>query len=462
MSHYDLIIRGGTVVTHEDESRRDIGISGEQIVAIAPELPGNASQVIDATGFHIFPGLIDSHVHFNDPGRATWEGIATGSLALAAGGGTLFFDMPLNAHPPTLGAESFDQKLAVARKKSLVDFAFWGGLTPGNLDQLEALCERGVVGFKAFMCDSGIDDFPMADDKTLRAGMKQAARLNRIVAVHAESQRAVQTRTSEIRRAGKTGATDFLASRPIQAELEAIGRAIELAGETNCALHIVHVSCGAGVALVASARKHGVNVSCETCPHYLLLTEEDVQRIGAAAKCAPPLRAPAARESLWQFLRAGEISTIGSDHSPAPPEMKQDSDFFNIWGGISSVQFTLLLLLTEGGQRGLPHSRVVQLTSHNVAGRFKLPDYKGHIRPGADADLALVDLAIYSKVEKSGLLYRHPHCPYFGRELTGRVRRTILRGRTIFQDGRAVSTPCGRLARPSDCRRNDMPTSSAK
>src|SRR5438309_3442066 len=233
MKAFDLIIRGAKVVTADGITIGDIGITGETITSIGPALEGATRETFDAAGLHIFPGLIDSHVHFNEPGRAHWEGFETGSRALAAGGGTLFFDMPLNAHPPTIDPASFDQKLAAAQATSLVDFAFWGGLVPGNLDRLEELSQRGVVGFKAFMAASGIEDFPCVDDRTLRHGMKRAAGLGKIVAVHAESEAITSQLTQLSLARGKTSVRDYLDSRPIHAELDAIGRALELAGETG-------------------------------------------------------------------------------------------------------------------------------------------------------------------------------------------------------------------------------------
>ena len=387
-------------------------------------------------------------MHFNEPGRAHWEGFHTGSRALAAGGGTLFFDMPLNSHPPTIDAASFDQKLAAAQAASLVDFAFWGGLVPDSLNHLEELSQRGVVGFKAFMADSGIEDFPRADDNTLRTGMKQAARLNKIVAVHAESEEMIRSKIDQLLLAKTTSVRDYLDSRPVPAELEAIGRALEMAGETGCALHIVHVSCGAGIALIASARKQGVNVTCETCPHYLTLTEEDLLRLGPVAKCAPPLRPKPAQDSLWEYLGSDQITTIGSDHSPSPPELKTDANFFKVWGGISGIQQTLPLLVTEGHvQRSVALPLVARLTSFNVAERFELPATKGRIALQADADLAVVDLQRSFEVRAADLFYRHPQTPYLGRALTGKVVRTILRGQTVYQNGHIVSKPMGRLVR---------------
>jgi allantoinase len=448
MSTFDLILRGGIVVTPEGTLIADLGVCEGKIVALQSSLSGTAAEEIDATGLHVFPGLIDAHVHFNEPGRAHWEGMATGSRALAAGGGTMFFDMPLNAHPPTCDGASFDLKLAAAQKNSLTDFAFWGGLVPGNLDHLEELAGRGVIGFKAFMANSGIEDFSRADDQTLREGMKRAAGLHLPVAVHAESESLTNRLAAEKLAAGKISARDYLDSRPVAAELEAIRRAIELAGETGCALHVVHVSNSEGVALIAAARKSGVDVSCETCPHYLTLTEEDVETLGAVAKCAPPLRTPAIQDALWQSLFQGDISTVGSDHSPAPPEMKTDRNFFKIWGGISGVQHTLPLLFEGRERAGFSLPQVAKLTSLNVAGRFRLPKTKGRIAVDADADLALMDLSQRFTVRAGDLFYQHKQGPYLGRTLTGRTVRTILRGSTIFKDGKIVGTNHGQLIKP--------------
>ena len=450
MSLYDLIIRNGTLVTPAGISRADLAVADERIVAIAPALEGTSKQEIDAARLHVFPGAIDAHVHFNEPGRSDWEGFATGTRALAAGGTTTFFDMPLNAHPPTIDAASFDLKLAAAQAASLVDFAFWGGLVPGNLEQLDELAERGVVGYKAFMSNSGIDDFPAVDDLTLYEGMARAARLGKIVAVHAENE---QITSGLARRAideGRTGIRDYLASRPVVAELEAIERAILFASETGCALHIVHVSSGRGIRLVTAARERGVDVSCETCPHYLVLTEEDVKELGAVAKCAPPLRSAIEQEALWQQVFAGNVPMVASDHSPAPASMKMDANFFKVWGGISGCQSLLQLLLTDGYKKlGLPLTTIAAITSENVARRFDLLPCKGRLAIGTDADVVLVDLEQSDVLQAGDLFYRHRHSPYVGRMLHGRVVRTMVRGRTVFWEGKVVAEAGGMLIWPS-------------
>ncbi|MGZ3666957.1 MAG: allantoinase AllB, partial [Ktedonobacterales bacterium] len=307
MSTYDVIVRGGMVVTRSDAHCADIGVAEGRIVEVADEIAGTAVQEIDAGGLHVFPGVIDAHVHFNEPGRSEWEGFATGTRALAAGGATACFDMPLNAHPPTVDGASFDAKVAAARASALVDFGLWGGIVPGNVDRLDELADRGVVGFKAFMSASGIEDFAAVDDLTLYEGISRAARLGCLVAVHAENDAITSGLARRAVAEGRTEIRDYLGSRPVVAELEAISRAILFAEETGCTLHIVHVSCGRGVELVAQAQARGVDVSCETCPHYLVLTEEDVERLGALAKCAPPLRSRAEQDALWRHIDDGTL-----------------------------------------------------------------------------------------------------------------------------------------------------------
>jgi allantoinase len=446
---YDLIIRAGQLVTETGTAMANIAVSDGRIVAIEPDISGTAREEIDARGLHVFPGVIDAHVHFNEPDRADWEGWEHGTRALAAGGGTCCFEMPLNAHPPTLDAASFDAKRAVAEAAAVTDFALWGGLTPDNLDRLDELAARGVVGLKAFMSQSGIPDFPAADDLTLLDGMRIAARLGLIVAVHAENDTLTSRLAARAIKDGWTGIRDYLASRPAIAEVEAIARAILFAEETGCALHVVHVSTGRGLALIAEARARGADVSCETCPHYLIFTEEDLERLGAVAKCAPPLRPLADREALWQGVASGAVAIIASDHSPAPPELKARASFFDVWGGISGCQSLLPVLLTAGHHdRGVPLERVAALTATEVARRFRILG-KGRIAVGFDADLALVRLDTQTILRQDDLLYRHRQSPYLGLTLTGQIVRTIRRGVTVVRDGRPVVTGGGRLVRPA-------------
>jgi allantoinase len=421
---FDLIVRQGIV----DGRHVDIGVTDGRIAAVADELSG-ARHELYAGGQHVLPGGLDPHVHFNEPGRTEWEGIATGSAALATGGYTAFFDMPLNSSPPVVDGAAFDAKLAAARASSCVDFGLWGGLVPGHLDRLEELAERGVVGLKAFMSNSGIEEFAHVDDVTLYEGMAIAARLGLIVAVHAEND-ALTAQSF-----GPT-AGDWLASRPVVAELEAISRAILFASETDCALHVVHISSGRGVALIAAARAAGVDVTCETCPHYLLLTPEDVEALGAVAKCAPPVRDATEQLELWRRLRLGEVDMVTSDHSPCEPALKAGT-FGDAWGGIASCQSTReLLLLGE-----LDPDFVGALTATAPAERFGIAG-KGRIAVGYDADLALVDPHAPYTLAAGDLRYRHQLSPYVGRTFTARVTRTLLRGA-------APAAGAGRLLTPT-------------
>ena len=432
----ELIVRGGKLVTLEGVWQADLGISGGQIVQVAPEIAEPARQEINASGLYVFPGLIDVHVHFNEPGQAHWEGIASGSAALAAGGGTAFFDMPLNSLPCTLDGPSFDQKLSATQAHSHTDFALWGGLTPNNLQHMPDLAERGVIGFKAFMCDSGLPQFPACDDATLYEGMRLAAQLGLPVAVHAESEALTAYLAQQKRQQSQTTWRDYLDSRPVFTELEAIQRALLLAQETGCKLHIVHISSGAGVVMAAEARAKGVDVSIETCPHYLAFTEEDLERLGALGKCAPPLRSELQRTLLWEQVLQGQVDIIASDHSPSPPEMKQGHDFFSLWGGIAGVQSTLGVLLSEGWrQRGLALEQIAALLAANPAKRFGLAQ-KGRLAEGYDADFALVDLGQTYTLRQEDLYYRHPISPYLGRTFVGVVKETWLRGQRVYASGK--------------------------
>jgi allantoinase len=441
----DLVIRGGSVVTPNGVTIADVAVTEGAISAVGPNLE-SASQEIDATGLHVLPGGVDSHVHFNEPGHTDWETIANGSAALAAGGYTAFVDMPLNSLPVTIDGAAFDVKLAAATASSTLDFGLWGGLVPSNLEQLEELHSRGVLGFKAFTCPSGLAEFPACDQRTLREGMRRIAALGSILLLHAEDAELIEMLSREAVAHGMTGAKDFVRSRPANAEMDAISRAISLAEETGCALHIVHVSTAQGMRWIREAQTNGVNVSGETCPHYLLYTEDDLDRLGGLAKCAPPFRSIADREGLWAMLADGSLPMVVSDHSPSSPELKQGSDFFKLWGGISSCQSTRGLLLEAAQLRAIDVAVVAAATATNVARRFGLAR-KGEVAVGFDADLWLTDLSHESIVRREDLLYRNPFSAHEGQAIRGRTVMTLVRGHAVFAEDRPVSGSLGRLLR---------------
>jgi allantoinase len=426
-----MLVLGGSVVDEERVRRADLLLDGGRIVDVLE--PGHAVQAdttLDASGLHVLPGLADAHVHFNEPGRTDWEDIAHGSAALAAGGYTCFVDMPLNNLPVTTTVEAYDLKVEAMKRSAIVDWALWAGLVPGNLDQLAPLAARGALGFKAFMCPSGIDEFPACDLETLRAGMETIAGLGSILLVHAEA-------PASLSEPHGPRARDFIDSRPPRAEIEAVGEVIAIARDTGCRAHVVHVSTVQGMTMIAEAQLRGVDVSGETCPHYLLYEDGDLERLGGAGKCAPPFRAAGNRDDLRAMVFAGEVEMVVSDHSPSAPELKRGNDFRAIWGGIAGCQSTRQLLLAleevEPSGVGADPSLVAAVTATNVARRFGLAG-KGDIAPGFDADLWLVDLGWSGEVRAEDLLYEHRLSAHVGRQIRGRTVRTLLRGHEVTNE----------------------------
>lgn len=455
---WDTVIKNGTVVLKDEAIEADIGIKDGRIARIGSILDEAGAETIDASGLTVMPGMIDAHVHLNEPGMGHWEGFRTGSAALAAGGCTAYLDMPLNGIPPTVTVRALELKLAAAAGNSCVDYGLWGGLVPGKLDEIAPLHEAGVIGFKAFMSSPGDpseDAFREVDDYTLLEGMKRIADTGKVLALHAESEPLVSRLAELMRREGCASAADYAASRPVVAELEAINRALFYAERTGCALHIVHISSAAGVRAVEDARKKGLDVTAETCPHYLKLTTDSMSEKGAAAKCAPPLRGEEEREALWREVAAGRVHIIASDHSPCPEEMKAVDDFFEAWGGIAGAQQSLEIMLGEGYvRRGLPLPLLARMTAWEPARRFGLLAAKGEIREGADADLALVDLNRSYTVERGHLYHRHPHSPYIGERMHCKVKATYSRGRLVYEEAAGLSDiRTGRWIKHNDVRR---------
>lgn len=447
---YDLIIRDGTLELPTGQTAGDVAVKDGVIAAIGRDLEGNARSEIPATGLHVLPGCIDVHVHLNEPGRADWEGVDSGTQALAAGGVTTFCDMPLNAIPPTIDAASFDAKRTAFQDRAQIDYAFWGGLIPGETN-LEELRDRGVVGVKAFMASSNTSEFPRADDLTLLEGMEQCAKLGMIVAVHAENAEITDRLSARARAVGATSASEFLASRPAIAELEAITRAITMAQETSCSLHIVHVSTKGGIKLVSRARENGVDVTCETCPQYLAFAAEDLEGLGVSAKCQPPLRRPADQRALWKFLHDDPNAIVASDHSPAPADMRLDRDFVNSWGGIAGAQTTLMTLLTPWPTGQIDSDDATRVFAANPARRFGFPD-RGQLQIGYRADIVICDRTGARPFAPERSRSRDKSSPFIGSMFNLEVVETIVAGTIVWSDGAILGRPTGRLVLPQRLR----------
>lgn len=442
----ELLIAGGTLVTEHEALRADLAISNGRVCAILePGTHGVQTEArIDASGKLVLPGLVDGHVHFNEPGRTHWEGFATGSAAASAGGITTFLDMPLNNDPPTLDGASLAFKVAAVERRSVVDYGLWGGIVPANLGQLEELHAGGVVAAKAFMCHSGLDGYPGVDDASLYGALRRAAELGMIVGLHAESDGLTSVLGAEAQAAGQHDPRAWATARPPFTELEPVRRALLLAGETGASIHFVHVSTPEAVQEVAAARVSGVSATLETCPHYLALDEDDLARLGPYGKCAPPLRPRATVEAMWQEVLAGRIDLIASDHSPCPPADKDRGrdDIWQAWGGLHGVQTLLPVLLTEGVHaRGLPLPQLVRLTSAATARRYGLYPKKGALQVGSDADVAIVDPDAEWTLDASMLKTRWPMSPFLGKQFRGRVETTILRGTVVNNAGEIAVEP---------------------
>ena len=396
-----------------------------------------ATAEVDLGELALLPGLVDTHVHVNEPGRTEWEGFATATRAALAGGVTTICDMPLNSVPATVSVAALREKLAAAAGQCAVDVAFWGGAVPGNAGELAPMLDAGVVGFKCFLVDSGIPEFPPLSREELRAAMKELARLGAPVIVHAED-------PAEVREPAGPGYDEFVASRPTVAERRAIETVVSAAAGTGARAHIVHLAAGDCAALVGAAKAAGVDLSAETCPHYLFFAAEEVPAGATQYKCCPPVRYAANREALWRALGAGVIDCVVSDHSPCPPALKdlEHGDFRTAWGGISSLQIGLPAVWTVARRRGLGLADIARWMSSFPASLAGLPG-KGRIEAGCDADLVAFDPDAPFTVRGAELLHRHPLTPYDGRTLTGRVERVWLGGTEVSADGE----PRGRLLR---------------
>lgn len=398
----------------------------------------------------VMPGLVDTHVHINEPGRTSWEGFATASRAAAAGGVTALVDMPLNSVPPTTTAAGLQAKAQAAQGQCAVDVAFWGGVIPGNTSALAPLFEMGVVGFKCFLVPSGVDEFPNVTEEDLREAMPELARLGAVLIVHAELPEPIDAacRLPLPREEGSRYDT-FLQARPRAAEDEAVALMIRLSREFATRVHIVHHSSADALPLLRAAKEAGVNITAETCPHYLYFAAEDIPDGATEYKCCPPIRERENREQLWQALAEGTIDMVVSDHSPCPPEMKclEEGDFLNAWGGISSLQLRLPVMWTESRRRGYSLSQLTQWLCAAPAGLVGFGERKGKLAAGYDADIVVWHPEKQFRVAPEMIHHRHRLTPYAGRQLSGIVQTTFLRGEKVYDGGVFNELPMGRLLR---------------
>jgi allantoinase len=409
-----------------------------RVIETAPELPG----VMDAGDWVVSPGLVDCHVHINEPGRTDWEGFETATRAAAAGGVTTLVDMPLNSTPVTTTAAALAAKLESCDRKCTVDVGFWGGVIPGNLQDLPDLARAGVLGCKAFLVDSGIDDFPKTTQADLVRAMPVLRDLGLPLLAHAELDLGARVSVPDPR-----DYRAYLQSRPAAWEEGAIRLLIDLCKRTGCAVHIVHLSSASAVPMLRDARAEGLPITVETCPHYLCLAAEDIPDGATAYKCAPPIRERENREALWQALEDGVIDFVITDHSPCRPELKlpERGDFHGAWGGIASLQLGLPAIWTEARRRGAGLLDISRWMSRAPARFAGLADRKGQIAEGFDADLVVWDPDQAFSVDAERLFFRHRVSPYLGAELTGQVRMTLLRGEVVYDGNGHPASPRGRV-----------------
>jgi allantoinase len=446
----NFAVRSRRVVTPEGVRPALIAVADGKITEVADfSATPRTGELLDVGDKMVLPGLVDTHVHVNEPGRTEWEGFATATRAAASGGTTTIVDMPLNCLPATTTVEALREKRKAANSQSWIDYGLWGGVVADNHEHLAALAEAGVLGYKCFLAEPGIDGFSRVTEKQLEAAMGVIARARVPLLTHAELPGPIDAARRSLEGVHHTDWRKFqtyLRSRPDEAELEAIRLMIQLARQTGCHVHIVHLSSSKALPDLRSARQEGLPVTAETCPHYLHLAAEDIPDGATQYKCAPPIRSRENREQLWSALREGVIDLIATDHSPCPPGMKQfgEGSFEKAWGGIASISIGLHIVWSEARRRGFTISDVVRWMAEKPAALAGLAGRKGRIQEAYDADLVVFDPDASFRVEKSLLHYRHPISPYLGEVLQGEVQLTFVRGKKVYDHGRFASNPPGR------------------
>lgn len=442
----DLVVRSRRVVTPEAMGPAAILIRGGTIYGVAgfDAVPAG-SAVFEAGERVVMPGLVDTHVHINEPGRTEWEGFTSATRAAAAGGVTTLVDMPLNCIPPTTTASGLLAKIAAAAGKLWVDVGFWGGVVPGNAAEMRPLWDAGVCGFKCFLVPSGVEEFPAVKRSDLREALPELVSLGAVLLVHSELPEPIEKASEAARSAKPERYATWLASRPSEAEIEAIALLVRLSQDLGARIHIVHLSSAEGAALVREAKAKGLSVTAETCPHYLTFSAEEISNGATEFKCAPPVRERENREALWSALREGTIDCVVTDHSPCPPEMKlrETGDFLKAWGGIASLQVSLPAVWTEAQRRGHSVRELAAWMCEGPARLAGLEKRKGAIAVGYDADLVVWEPEASFVVEAARLHHRHKLTPYDGREMKGVVEATFLRGRKIYEHGEFCGAAIG-------------------
>jgi allantoinase len=443
------VVRGQRVVTRHGIGPASIHIDSGRIARISEfdDVGSPGQDVLDAGHFLVLPGLVDTHVHVNEPGRTEWEGFATATAAAAAGGITTLLDMPLNSVPATTNVRALEKKRRSAEGQCRVDVGFLGGVVPGNQQQLRALWDAGVFAFKCFLVPSGVDEFRSVTADDLDVALPELAKLGAPLMVHAELPGPIERALTALKGRDPRSYATYRASRPPDAEADAVRLAIDLARKHGARVHVVHVSAAETLALLREARVNGVSISAETCPHYLAIHDGEIADGATEFKCAPPIRDSANRDALWTGLQNATLDFVVSDHSPCPPKLKRkdSGNFFEAWGGIASLELTAAVVWTEMRRRSIDVMHLATWMASAPAKLVGLQGRKGEIAVGADADFALFDRSAAVTVDARSMHQRHKLTPYDGRELFGAVQATYVRGALVFADGQLVGKPRGRL-----------------